>query len=117
MNIKEKIININKEITKVHNEPFGVLNDSVLEFSINEYLINPYNQNKDYLYLKIVFNVIQNHCFLEGNKRTGCVLLINYFNKKNIIKTDEEIIELIIKVSSCEITIEKFINFYFYKYL
>lgn len=97
----DKICELNKEIVKKHNEPYGIMNKSSLLFSLDEFKENPYNQTNSYLIAKILVALTNNHCFVEGNKRTGrmvLVLILDYLNAK-ISLSNKEIDDLFISIA------------------
>lgn len=99
------IINLNKFITKNNfrlldiNRLKGSFSSSIYIDDLKEDIIN------------IVYNLIMNHPFEDGNKRTGVVLLYafeQFFNKQiKIINDDKKLYECIINLITHKIDKEE----------
>jgi death-on-curing protein len=108
----ENIIYVNKEICKLYNTSFGIINKNLL-YSI-EKQVNQIVFNKE-LYLTIqdkityvVLSIIKNHIFIDGNKRTATIIyftLCDYYNIKNKSDIYDDILYL--STSSFDINIAK----------
>ena len=63
--------------------------------------------------VRLCFNIINNHCFLNANKRTGLMALLATLDMNGIrIKYDEnEMFDVICKVGSGEIEYEEFLEY------
>lgn len=64
--------------------------------------------------IQVTYSLIENHCFVDGNKRIGVIVLL-YLLKINEIKhnlSNEDIIEIGLKVASGEISKEELRKFF-----
>ena len=79
-----QIINFNKLIVKNTNDSFGVITTSPIEFALSQ--IN-YNNIEIYFYRNLALlirNIIGQHPFLDGNKRTGLFVVELILNSHNL---------------------------------
>ena len=97
----EQICSINSSIVKMTNEPSGLSNSSSLKFTLDEFISNPYSQKNMYLFAKIIIALVNDHCFIEGNKRTGSIVFLLFldFYKSNLLIGDLEIEKMIISIA------------------
>ncbi len=100
MNI-QVIIELNKNIVKLKNEPFGFVSRSNLEFALSEF-----NFNKRLSFFEklavLIRGIAQGHPFTEGNKRTTYMVLqilltMNNMKWKTTKKQQEDFIVRIAK--------------------
>ena len=54
-----------------------------------------------YLFAKIIIALVNDHCFIEGNKRTGSIVFLLFldFYKSNLLIGDLEIEKMIISIA------------------
>jgi len=70
---KEKVIEINKKLSKEFNTEFGLGgNKSNLDYALS--LENPYDISKE---------ILRGHPFIDGNKRTAFIVYMLLTNEKN----------------------------------
>lgn len=60
----------------------------------------------------LVFSIIANHIFLDGNKRTGgqVLLMLCDENRLNLNATDDEIIDLVLSIAKSETNVKSVAN-------
>lgn len=116
--LKEQIITINRLTILNHGgnfvPPNNLLNESALDYLVDVILSEIYGQALyPYIFEKAgvyMFNIIANHVFTDGNKRTGLeaglmFLKLNGYRLKEKVG-DEILIDFIISVASGEQTLE-----------
>lgn len=61
---------------------------------------------------RLAFNIIKNHPFSDGNKRTGLMLMLSYleFNKISLIYSDSDLIKFGIGVADSSIDYNNILN-------
>jgi len=116
---KEIIVLINKKTVEIHGgnfiPPFNFLNEQPLDYLIEAVGAEMYGEE---LYKSIhekaglyMFNIISNHVFQDGNKRTGLGSALIFLNlngyelKSNLI--NENLIEFTLELASGKIELNK----------
>ena len=89
------IIELNKELVKFTQDTFGIVSLSSIDFALAHIKHNN-NQKNFFKNLALLLrNIIGQHPFLDGNKRTGLCLieniLENYNLKLNLINRQKEL--------------------------
>lgn len=111
---REIIIQRHSELIEKFGGLYGIRDNGLLDSAINQ----PYQTfaNTE-LYptiidkaSKLCFGIAKNHPFIDGNKRTAAFALeaLLNINSYNLISDDQELIEIIYKLSSSEISEEEF---------
>ncbi len=116
--LKEQIITINRLTILNHGgnfvPPYNLLNESALNYLVDVILSEIYGQALyPYIFEKAgvyMFNIIANHVFMDGNKRTGLeaglmFLKLNGYQLKEKVST-EILTDFIISIASGEQTLE-----------
>ena len=105
---KEAIIEINRKVTALSSDPFGVQNLANLEYLVSAVQYK-YNDKPiaDQLVLKAAFilDLIANkgHVFIEGNKRTAITSTLTFLEDNDIILSDleqKELVKFVLSVAS-----------------
>ncbi len=107
---KQAIIEINRRVTALSSDPFGVQNLANLEYLTNavqyKYEDNPLDER---LVLKASFilDLIANkgHIFIEGNKRTAITSTLTFleYNNATLSDLDEtELVKFVLSVASAK---------------
>jgi len=108
------LLEINKDVI----EAFGGMKHGVKDYNLLESCVVQINQEVfgEVLYPRIedkiswiVFSIIANHIFLDGNKRTGIVSL-EYLCEENNIElnaTDDDLINLALDIANSNISREQ----------
>jgi death-on-curing family protein len=96
-----QICSINNSIVNITDEPYGLSNPSSLKFTLDEFVSNPYSQKNVYLFAKIIIALVNDHCFIEGNKRTGSIVFLLFidFYECNLLLDDSGIEKMIIDIA------------------
>lgn len=96
-----QICSINNSIVNITDEPSGLSNPSSLKFTLDEFVSNPYSQKNVYLFAKIIIALVNDHCFIEGNKRTGSIVFLLFidFYECNLLLDDSGIEKMIIDIA------------------
>ena len=89
---KKDLIGINQQIGcngKIHNE------DSI------DFALSIAKQNKSWLYelSYIVRNLLVDHCFEDGNKRTAIITIITYFENNNLDYDKDKLIKAVLTIA------------------
>ena len=109
------ILFINKSIIEKFRGLYGLISSDLLESSVAA-VINNYNYNKecDIIDLSIVylFSLIQNHPFVDGNKRTALTSMLIFLDINNITYDipQDELENKVIQVSTKTINKQQFKN-------
>ena len=113
---KEEVLLIHSEVVKLHGGANGIRDVNGLESAI----ARPY-QTYDSLDLypsayekaaAIGESIIMNHPFIDGNKRTGYVLMETVLRlyRYKIISTDDDLYTFVISISTGEIKFEQIVE-------
>lgn len=106
----QKLIEINKNLIDTYGGlGFGIRDNNLLESciaSLDQEVFGRklYPSPEDKIAF-VVFSVIANHIFIDGNKRTGAQvldILADYY-KLNLHFTDDELIDLVLLVAKSEV--------------
>lgn len=106
----DRLISINTYLV----ENFGGVGAGIRDLNLLESCVNGLDQEvfgiKCYPRIEdkiafLVFSIIANHIFLDGNKRTGGQVLLILCNENmlNINATDDEVIDLVLSIAKSEI--------------
>src|SRR3990167_2186498 len=95
---KEEIIKIHNEIIENFGGTKGILNEGLLEICLEQMKIS-----KDIIQKSIIllFGIIQNHPFVDGNKRTSLESFYTFLNYNSIhleIKDINEAEDIILRI-------------------
>ena len=107
---KRQVLLLHKELIKNFGGSFGVRDENLLDSSLKA----PFQtfDNRD-LFPSLIskaarlgYGIISNHPFVDGNKRTGTHLMLLFLaiNGVELSYNDEDLINIIMKVASSEIT-------------
>ena len=80
----DQITNFNKLIVEDTQDSFGVISNSSIEFALSQI---KYNNTEKYFYRNLALlirNIIGQHPFLDGNKRTGLFIIELILNSHNL---------------------------------
>ena len=109
------ILFINKSIIEKFSGLYGIISLDLLESSVAA-VINNYNYNKEYdivdLSIVYLFSLIQNHPFIDGNKRTALTSMLVFLDINNIAYDipQDELENKVIQVSTKNINRQQFKN-------
>lgn len=104
---KEEIIKAHEKIINETGGYSGILNEGLLDLVLDQMKISDDLIQKA---IVLIFGIIQNHPFVDGNKRTGleCLDVFLDDNNKNFkIKDIEKAEDIILKISRNEISRNK----------
>ena len=107
------ILFINKSIIERFGGLYGLISLDLLESSVAA-VINNYNYNKEYdiidLSIVYLFSLIQNHPFIDGNKRTALTSMLVFLDINNITYNipQDELENKIIRISIKTINKQQF---------
>ncbi len=109
----QDIIDIHEQIIDVYGGDIGVVSTSSLDFVIDHAKHNPYGDDFFTIIAKILTAITVDHPFVDGNKRTGIVILeVILEDNKLIFSLDEKKKEdFIIKVAKVEFTLKELTDF------
>ena len=88
MSIKILTVNIvkdiNKEVVAIAHEDYGVLNEGLLEQSVNS-VLSAFGEYELYPTLlekvaQLCYSLCKNHCFTDGNKRTAVIAMLMFLD-------------------------------------
>ncbi|MFA4819444.1 MAG: type II toxin-antitoxin system death-on-curing family toxin [Candidatus Aenigmatarchaeota archaeon] len=101
---KEEIVKIHEEIIEKFGGTQGLLNEGLLDLVLDQMRIS-----KDIIQKSIIllFGIIQDHPFLDGNKRTALESFYTFLNYNSInleIKDINETESIILKIAKNEIS-------------
>lgn len=95
---KKDIIRFNQEI----GETGELSNESSLDFAIG--VVSRGNKSWLYELSYLVRSLLVDHVFMDGNKRTGLLVIIAYFEYKGVEFNREKLVVLIKKIAKNNIT-------------
>lgn len=96
---KDQIVRLNREITKLSNEPHGEIKDYV-----NSALHSAdYYENYFDKVAAMVKSLINNHNFLQGNKRTAAIVLVSLL--PSIDFSDDFLVDLVLEIVRKNLTV------------
>ncbi|HLD38715.1 MAG TPA: type II toxin-antitoxin system death-on-curing family toxin [archaeon] len=101
---KEEIIKIHEKIIEETGGTSGLLNEGLLDIVLEQTKISDDIIQKS---IVLVFGIIQNHPFVDGNKRTGleCMdIFLDYNNKNFQIENMSEAEDIILKIANNKIS-------------
>jgi len=90
---KHHLIELNESI----GENGQIINESSLLFILDYANNNIKTELKRTAYL--ISNIINQHIFLDGNKRVCCLLLIEYFERNKVLYINKKISRICISIS------------------
>jgi death-on-curing protein len=111
----EDLIEINKKVVKDYGGLSGVRDISLLESACH----NPQNlhfyQNADFFEMSVsyAFSIIQNHPFLDGNKRTAFASMIIFLNQNDVeinLTDIDEAVEIMVKIATKKISFDNMVK-------
>lgn len=102
---KEEIIKIHEKLIKETGGTSGVLNEGLLDIVLEQMKISTDLIQKS---IVLLFGIIQNHPFVDGNKRTGleCLDIFLDYNTERHLKLNNinESENIILKIATNEIS-------------
>ena len=104
---KEEIIKAHEKIIDETGGVSGILNDGLLDLVLDQMKISDDLIQKSII---LLFGIIQNHPFVDGNKRIGLECLevfLDYNNKNFLVKDIQKAEELILNVANNDISRNK----------
>jgi len=106
---KEHVILLHDDLIKTTGGELGILNEGILESALN----SPFQSYGEIDFFpttlekaaKLSLGVINNHAFVDGNKRTGILVMQSYLfqNGFDIVKDNEKLEELGVEIASGKI--------------
>lgn len=104
---KEEIIRIHEKIIEETGGTSGMLNEGLLDLTLDQMKVSEDLIQKS---IVLIFGIIQNHPFVDGNKRTGLECLdvfLDYNNKNFKIEDINEAEEMVLEIAKNEISKNK----------
>ncbi|MBN2478941.1 MAG: type II toxin-antitoxin system death-on-curing family toxin [Parachlamydiales bacterium] len=117
----EQIIFIHKDQIKKYGGSFGIRDKKLVKSAISQPKMT---FNGKYLYENIfqmaaayLFHIVNNHAFIDGNKRTGIVAALVFFemNDIEIHLTNNELEKNVIKIASGKMNKNEISKWFSYK--
>ena len=70
------------------------------------------NNSKQTKGARLGFNLVQNHAFVDGNKRIGLLVMLTFLeiNGINLKLTDDELVKIGLSLASGQMTYEDLVN-------
>ncbi|MFW6009492.1 MAG: type II toxin-antitoxin system death-on-curing family toxin, partial [archaeon] len=108
----QDIVDIHEEIIKCYGGDRGVVSLSSLDFVLN---FTSESNNEEFFDIlgKILRAIVIDHPFVDGNKRTGIVVIESILEDNNMILSIDEIQkeEFILKIAKMELSLKKIIEY------
>lgn len=103
------VVEIHDEIIKKYGGDSGIVSLSSLEFILDHSKHNPYEDDFFTLISKILQAITVDHPFLDGNKRTGLVILESVLEDNGLILSldEKQKEDFILKVAKLEFTLKE----------
>jgi death-on-curing protein len=79
----EEVIALNRDAVSDTGEPFSLIDEGALESALNR-PVNHWHYGEDDLVtlaVKLLLGIAQDHPFIQGNKRTGTLAALSFFEK------------------------------------
>lgn len=110
----DDVIRLQKELISKYGGSYGIREVNLLESSISNVFqtfggVELYPRDLDKI-IQVSYSLIENHCFIDGNKRIGTMVLL-YLLKINYIDhsiNNYDLIDIGIKVASGEMNNEDY---------
>ncbi len=113
---KEQILQIQKRLIERFGGSHGTLSEHMLESSMGAIEMACYYQDLDTCEIaaKYCHRFIQNHCFVDGNKRIGPALAIAYIrlNQGIFSASNAEVVSMALAVAQSEMTEESVLEWF-----
>lgn|SRR3989338_4130189 len=104
---KEEVIRIHEKVISETGGASGTLNEGIISLILDQSKLSDDIFQKSII---LLFGIIQNHPFVDGNKRTGLECLdvfLGYNNKKFAIKDIDDAENIVLKIASNDISRNK----------
>lgn len=113
----DEVIKLQEKIIFCYGGSYGIREMNLLKSSVESVFqtyegVDLYPSILDKI-IQVSYSLIENHCFIDGNKRIGVMVLL-YLLEINDIQhslSNDDIIEIGLKVASGEMIKEEFKNF------
>jgi death-on-curing protein len=110
----DDIIALNKKIIAEYGGIYGLRERNLAEMCVDSVINNYYYKKPDLIELSVIyaFSIVQNHPFLDGNKRTALMSMLIFLDL-NGIETNfpaKELEDNIVKIATKEIKKEEFLK-------
>jgi death-on-curing protein len=112
---KEKVLLLQKLVIESSGGEFGVrdfdLLDSALQSAYQTFDGNELFPTKEEKAARLGFGLVNNHAFVDGNKRIGLLVMISFLELGGIRinATDDELVEVGLGLATGEISYEKLV--------
>lgn len=113
---KEHILTLHRELVCETGGSDGLRDEGLLDSALNAPFLS-YEGKDAYPSLqqkgaRLGFGLIQNHAFIDGNKRIGAHVMLTFLalNGIDLTYTQEELSDMILKVASGELTFEDMVK-------
>ena len=104
---KEAVLAIHKEQLAEHGGSPGIRDEGLLESALNRpYNLFVYNNpGIAELAAAYAFGIVQNHPFIDGNKRTGFIVAVTFLilNGFDVIASEKDVIEIFLQLAESKL--------------
>jgi death-on-curing protein len=110
----DNVIQINKKVTAKYGGIHSLRDIGLLESSVNSAIHNYQYEKLDLIALSAIylFSIIQNHPFLDGNKRTAVMSMLIFLdlNNMDINFPQKELEDIVVKIATKEMDKDNFLK-------